>query len=99
MVVRRGGKILAVGTLDTKNTLDMKNGIRKRLSIIFTYGGQYRDLEDCLDLISRGVVHPQVEGGKLEDFPRVLEDLHQGKVRGRMALKPPDVEEASRDDL
>jgi propanol-preferring alcohol dehydrogenase len=43
-VVRRGGKLLCVGTLDDENTVDMKIGIQKRLSIIFTYGGQWRDL-------------------------------------------------------
>lgn len=89
--MRRGGKILAVGTLDTENTLDMKNGIRKRLSVIFTYGGQYRDLEDALGLISKGVIDPQVEEGRLEDFPKVLDELHHGKIKARMALVPPSV--------
>lgn len=82
-----------MGTLDTQNTLDMKNGIRKRLSIIFTYGGQRRDLEAALDLISRGVLHPQIEAGRLEDFPQVLDDLHHGKIKARMALVPSAVRE------
>lgn len=64
----------------------MKVGVRKRLSLIFTYGGQYQDLVECLDLIARDVIHPQVETAKLEDFPTVLTDLCEGKIKARMAL-------------
>ncbi|KAJ5568080.1 hypothetical protein N7450_010566 [Penicillium hetheringtonii] len=87
-IVRPGGKILCVGTLDRKNEVDMKIGIRKRLSIIFTYGGQQRDLVEVLDLISRKVLQPQVELGKLSDFPRALRDLGAGKIKDRIALVP-----------
>jgi len=88
IIVRPGGKILCVGTLDRKNEVDMKIGIRKRLSIIFTYGGQQRDLVEVLDLISRKVLQPQVELGKLSDFPRALRDLGAGKIKDRIALVP-----------
>jgi propanol-preferring alcohol dehydrogenase len=64
----------------------MKIGTRKRLSFIFTYGGQVRDLEEVLQLIAKGVIRPQVNPGKLEDFPSVLEDLTRGKVECRVAL-------------
>ncbi|KAL4898289.1 alcohol dehydrogenase [Aspergillus ambiguus] len=85
-IVRRGGKILCVGTLDRKNELDMKIGIRKRLSIIFSYGGQYEDLVEVLDLIARGVIQPQVETRSLLEFPHVLKDLCDGKIKDRVAL-------------
>ncbi|CEJ58117.1 hypothetical protein PMG11_06787 [Penicillium brasilianum] len=85
-IVRAGGKILCVGTLDRTNELDMKIGIRKRLSIIFTYGGQYRDLVEVLDLIAKKVIQPQVEIGNLQDFPKVLRDLEDGKIKDRIAL-------------
>lgn len=64
----------------------MKIGIRKRLSIIFTYGGQYRDLVEVLDLIAKKVIQPQVDIGRLRDFPKVLKDLEHGKVKDRIAL-------------
>ncbi|OJJ81310.1 zinc-binding dehydrogenase [Aspergillus glaucus CBS 516.65] len=85
-IVRPGGKILCVGTLDRTNELDMKIGIRKRLSIIFTYGGQQSDLVEVLDLIAKEVIQPQVELGKLQDFPKVLKDLGDGKIKDRIAL-------------
>ncbi|KAI9046035.1 zinc-binding dehydrogenase [Aspergillus affinis] len=85
-IVRPGGKILCVGTGDRQNKLDMKIGIRKRLSIIFSYGGQYRDLVEVLDLIVKRVIQPQVETRGLEDLPSVLEDLGKGKIRDRVTL-------------
>jgi propanol-preferring alcohol dehydrogenase len=64
----------------------MKIGIRKRLSIIFTYGGQKRDLQEVLELISKKAIQPQVEDAKLKDFPTVLKDLCAGKIKARVAL-------------
>jgi propanol-preferring alcohol dehydrogenase len=64
----------------------MKIGTRKRLSYIFSYGGQVCDLKKVLDLIAKGTIHPQVEIGKLSDFPRVLNDLLAGKIKARVAL-------------
>lgn len=64
----------------------MKMGIRKRLSIVFSYGGQLRDLEEVLGLIAQGAIQPQVEEGRLEDFPTVLKDLCDGKIKARISL-------------
>lgn len=64
----------------------MKIGIRKRLDIIFSYGGQIRDLKEVLDLIAQGVLDPVVADGKLEDFPQVMKELEAGRVKGRIAL-------------
>lgn len=64
----------------------MKTGTRKRWSYIFSYGGQVPDLKEVLDLIAKGVIRPQVEPGKLEDFPNVLRDPCDGKVDSRVAL-------------
>jgi propanol-preferring alcohol dehydrogenase len=64
----------------------MKAAIRKRLDIIFSYGGQTRDLKEALDLIAKGVLNPMVSDGKLADFPKVIRALEEGKVQGRVAL-------------
>lgn len=85
-IVRQAGRMLCVGTLNHENTVHMKIGIRKRLSIIFSYGGQVKDLKEALDLIAEGVLNPIVEDGKLEDFPNVLKGLENGDVKGRIAL-------------
>ncbi|OSS52223.1 hypothetical protein B5807_01891 [Epicoccum nigrum] len=85
-IVRQAGRLLCVGTLNHENTVHMKIGIRKRLDIIFSYGGQRRDLEEALDLIAAKILDPMVAEGKLEDFPRILNDLEAGKVKGRISL-------------
>ncbi|KAH8695553.1 chaperonin 10-like protein [Talaromyces proteolyticus] len=85
-IVRRGGKLVCIGTLDETNTIDMKIGIRKRLSIIFTYGGQKRDLQEVLDLISKQAIRPQVDNAVLEEFPMILKLLCDGKIKARVAL-------------
>jgi propanol-preferring alcohol dehydrogenase len=77
---------LCVGTLNHDNTVHMKLGIRKRLDIIFSYGGQTRDLKESLDLIAQGILDPIVADGKLANFPRVLKELEAGKIKGRIAL-------------
>lgn len=66
--------------------MHMKIGIRKRLDIVFSYGGQTKDLKEALDLIAQRVLDPVVADGKLADFPRVLRELEAGKVKGRIAL-------------
>jgi len=78
--------MLCVGTLSHENTVYMKVGIQKRLSIVFSYGGQKRDLKEALDLIAQGVLNPLVADGKLADFPRVLQELDAGTITGRIAL-------------
>ncbi|CAG9996114.1 unnamed protein product [Clonostachys byssicola] len=85
-IVRRGGKLLCIGSLDTENTIHMKIGTRKRLSFIFSYGGQVKDLEEVLDLIAAGRIKPQVETRKIGQFDQVLQELCDGKVRSRVAL-------------
>lgn len=62
--------------------------IEKRLSILFSYGGWMQDLEEGLDLVHKGALKPQVETGPLDDFPEVLERLHHGKIKSRIALIP-----------
>lgn len=86
VLVRQAGRLLCVGTLNHENTVHMKLGIRKRLDIIFSYGGQTRDLKEALDLIAEGVLNPIVADGKLDDFPHVLKELEAGRVKGRIAL-------------
>jgi propanol-preferring alcohol dehydrogenase len=64
----------------------MDIGIRKRLDIIFSYGGQRKDLEEALDLIPAKILDPVVAEERLEYFPRTLRELEAGKVRGRISL-------------
>ena len=88
--VRPAARLVQVGLLSPTNTLSINNtlAIRKQLSILCSYGGTMPDLEACLQLISEGKLKPQVEQKGLEEFPEVLRELHEGKIRSRMALVP-----------
>lgn len=78
--------MVCIGTLDSENTIDMKIGIRKRLTILFTYGGKMQDLKEVLELIEKGAVTPRVETADLEEFATILKALHRGEVKARIAL-------------
>lgn len=88
MAVKRGGKIVCVGTMDTENTVHMKIGVRKSLSYIFSYGAQVDDVRDALELIAKGYIKPQVDTARLDELPDILERLSQGKIKSRIALLP-----------
>jgi alcohol dehydrogenase, propanol-preferring len=86
--VRPGGRACQVGLLGAELIIHNALAVRKKLTILCSYGGIYEDVEDCLDLIAKGKLQPQVETGDMEDFPSVLESLHEGKVKSRIALIP-----------
>lgn len=92
--VRPGGIIAIVGLLGIGKKLDfdVAQAIMKHVDIVGCFGGNYQDVTASLDLISQGVVKPQVEMASMADFPRVLSDLHSGKVKSRMALIPEGLE-------
>ncbi|KAK5173756.1 uncharacterized protein LTR77_002437 [Saxophila tyrrhenica] len=85
-IVRRGGKILCIGTLDYDNTVHMKVGTRKQLSFIFSYGGQVEELEEVLQMIAKGAIRPVVEERPMSALPEVLKGLEAGTVDSRVAL-------------
>jgi propanol-preferring alcohol dehydrogenase len=85
-LVRYGGKLVQVGLLAPSLTIDNFKAIPKHLSILCSYGGTMSDLRECISLISTGKLQPQVVTGSLDDLPQVLEDLHQGKIKSRIAL-------------
>lgn len=77
-----------VGLLETDLPVTSLLCCRKKLSILFSYGGTYQDIVECLQLIQKGFIKPQVELGKLDDFPEILKKLDEGKIKCRIALIP-----------
>lgn len=64
----------------------MKVGTRKRLSFIFSYGGQVQDLCEVMRMIDSQQINPQVEQRPYGDLPIVLKALEQGEIEARVAL-------------
>lgn len=77
---------MCIGSLDADNVVHMKVGTRKRLSFIFSYGGQVEDLRKVLQLIALGKIKPRVQERAMEDLPDVLKGLEAGEIDARVAL-------------
>jgi len=91
--VRLGGTIVLVGMLSPTLTLNVPSIVRKQINVLGSYGGTRTDLKACLELIANGNLAPRVVTGSLADLPKVLDDLHEGKVKGRIVLIPEGVED------
>lgn len=86
--VRSGGHIVLTGLISQQAPLMVGLSVMKAISIDCNYGGTIESLGECLDLIAKGVIQPRIETGSVEDLPKVLRDLDEGKVKSRMVLLP-----------
>jgi NAD+-dependent secondary alcohol dehydrogenase Adh1 len=77
-VVGYGG-VLQVPTIDIIST---------EINFIGNLVGSYNDLAELMVLAARGKVHLHTSTYPLSDFARALDDLDQGRVRGRAILVP-----------
>ncbi|KAK5064446.1 hypothetical protein LTR84_000279 [Exophiala bonariae] len=92
--VRLAGTVVLIGLLNPNLSFHSVEAVRKQLNILCSYGGTHVDLRASLDLVAKGIIKPQVETGRLEDFPKVLADLHAGKIKSRIALVPEGVSDS-----
>ncbi|KAK5461074.1 hypothetical protein LTS15_003137 [Exophiala xenobiotica] len=90
--VRMAGTVVLVGLLNPGISFNSQPAVTKQIDILCSYGGTFSDVEASLDLIAKGVITPQVETGSMKDFPRILDDLHNGKIKSRIALVPEGIE-------
>ena len=90
--VRMAGTVVLVGLLNPGISFNSLPAVTKQIDILCSYGGTYSDLEASLDLIAKGVITPQVESGSMKDFPQILDDLHNGKIKSRIALVPEGID-------
>lgn len=88
ILVRLAGTVVSVGLLSSELSIPTSKMVRRQLSMLGSYAGTISDVKECLDLISQGHLVPQVEERSMRDFPTILEDLHQGKFKGRIVLIP-----------
>ena len=91
-LVRLAGTCVIVGLLGPELTFRTATIVRKQLNVLGSYGGTCSDIEACLDLIAKGLLVPQVTTASMRDFPTILNDLHEGNVKSRIALIPEEME-------
>lgn len=86
--VRAGGTMVQVGLISAALTMTPLVTVRKAVTIKCHYTGSMKSLEECMELIAKGVIKPSVETGSIKNLPQVLKDLHEGKIKSRMVLLP-----------
>jgi len=88
--LRPGGTVVAVGLPADPTVVagapPMLLCLRK-LSIVGSVVGTLKDVDECLDFTARGLVHPIITKGTLQDLDRLCHDMKAGKLAGRAVLK------------
>lgn len=85
--VRHLGTILTVGMGSNITQYQNTKMCYKEMTTIGSLGGTTQDLAECLDLIAKGKITPQIEDNNLDQVNEVLDKLEKGKATARLVLK------------
>lgn len=88
LTVRPAGLVVLVGLISPTVTVIPGLMVTNVLTLKGTFCGTVDGLRECLDLVARGIVKPELVTKSINDLPQVLRDLDDGKVRGRQVLMP-----------
>jgi NAD+-dependent secondary alcohol dehydrogenase Adh1 len=86
-IVRQGGTYLVVGyggELDIPTMALVLKEVRIEGNLV----GNHRDFAELMALVGAGKVHLHTQAYALEDAARALDDLDNGRVKGRAVLTP-----------
>ncbi|KAK5117603.1 hypothetical protein LTR62_005025 [Meristemomyces frigidus] len=86
--VRGGGTMVLVGLISPALQLIPLVSVSKAITIKCHYNGSKKALVECLDLMAKGVIQPKVETDSVQNLPKVLKDLDEGRIKSRMVLLP-----------
>lgn len=89
MMCRVGGKVMCIGIPPAGTTIagaDPGWLIFKNISIIGTCVGNMTDTDRALDFAARGLLRPMYEKFGIEDLPKAVQKLREGKVAGRCVV-------------
>ncbi|KAF7196138.1 alcohol dehydrogenase [Pseudocercospora fuligena] len=87
-IVRPAGTIVVVGLLSMQTPLLPGLMVTKCYTIKGTFAGEMEGLKECLNLLAKGVIRPQLSTASINGLPQVLKDLDDGKYEGRKVLLP-----------
>ncbi|CAK9436413.1 uncharacterized protein LODBEIA_P09710 [Lodderomyces beijingensis] len=82
------GIIVPVGLGAPKLTIDVADLDLREIKILGSFWGTTTDLEEVFELVSKGIVKPNVRSAKLEELPVYLEKLKKNEYEGRMVFHP-----------
>ncbi|KAH6886244.1 hypothetical protein B0T10DRAFT_539300 [Thelonectria olida] len=88
--LRPNGTVVAVGLPQDSSIIagaPPMTMVLRRLNIVGSVVGSLKDVEEALDFTARGLVHPILEKGKLEDVNTFVDKLVKGQIAGRAVLQ------------
>ncbi len=88
--VRRDGRIVVVGMGRLETTLSTRDLIRSQAVVVGSGGGTKADVAAVYELLATGAVAPAVTTIGFDDIPAGLDDLHHGRVTGRLVARIAD---------
>lgn len=89
-LLRPGGTMVCVGLPQDSTIIAGASPVMmclRRLNVVGSVVGTLKDVEEALDFTARGLVHPILTRGGLEDINKFLDDMNAGKLAGRAVIK------------
>ena len=86
--VKPEGLIHIVGLMEPSVKLPLMQAVLKDLTVKASFWGRREELREVIGAVCEGRIRPQVEERPLGDCLKVLQELHEGKIKGRVALIP-----------
>lgn len=87
-LVRPGGMIAAIGLAAAQVPFLPMNSVSLEIRVQGSFWGTSVELAEVLRHIAAGSIRPQVETHALGDINHWIEELRQGRVKSRIALRP-----------
>ena len=87
--VRKGGKVVIVGLFGGGFSMPIPMFPMRAISIGGSYVGSLEETKEMMALVQAGKIDPiPVEERPLEQASKTLDDLREGRILGRVVLKP-----------
>lgn len=86
-MARRGGTIVFNGLPPGEFPAPIFDIVLNGLTIRGSIVGTRQDMIEALDFYARGLIHPTVTTRPLEDINEVFDEMHHGKIEGRVVIK------------
>lgn len=86
--LRRGGKMILVGLHGEYSKFVLPLIPLRAISIIGVYTGNLKDLAEVVSLQKKGIIKTIIQRRRLLEINEAIRDLREGKVTGRIVLKP-----------
>lgn len=85
-MARRGGTIVFNGLPPGEFPAPIFDIVLKGLTIRGSIVGTRQDMEEALDFYARGLIHPTYSKRPLDDINAILDEMHHGKIDGRVVI-------------